>query len=199
MAQVFALPDPGEGIHEAEILDVCVAKGDTVQEGEIILHIETDKAVVEVPSPYTGTVAEIKVSKGDVVRVGEVLMTFTGEAEQETAQQRQPPSEAAVNGAKRAAQAATAWPAEASVRGAPGPVPASPATRRLALELGVDLHAVSGSGPEGLVTAEDVRAFAEKTQQATLPAAARETAGPASEEAKAEAPEEEQDWPAAQH
>ena len=85
MAQVFALPDPGEGIHEAEILDVCVAKGDTVQEGEIILHIETDKAVVEVPSPYTGTVAEIKVSKGDVVRVGAVLMTFTGEAEQETA------------------------------------------------------------------------------------------------------------------
>ena len=199
MAQVFTLPDPGEGIHEAEILDVCVAQGDTVREGEIILHIETDKAVVEVPSPYTGTVAEIKVSKGDVVRVGEVLMTFTGEAEQETAQQRQPPSEAAVNGAKRAAQAATAWPAEASVRGAPGPVPAAPATRRLALELGVDLHAVSGSGPEGLVTAEDVRAFAEKTQQATLPAAARETAGPASEEAKAEAPEEEQDWPAVQH
>ena len=58
-------------------MDVCVSVGQAVREGESILQIETDKAIVEIPSPYTGTVAEIKVTKGDVVRVGEVLMTFT--------------------------------------------------------------------------------------------------------------------------
>ncbi len=71
MTQVFTLPDPGEGIHEAEILDVLVAQGEAVREGDIVVQIETDKAVIEVPSPYTGTVAEIKVTKGDVVRVGD--------------------------------------------------------------------------------------------------------------------------------
>ena len=89
MTQAFRLPDLGEGIHEAEILDVCVSAGQAIREGESILQVETDKAVVEVPSPCTGTVAEVKVNKGDVVRVGEVLMTFTtGEVEKET--QRQP-------------------------------------------------------------------------------------------------------------
>lgn len=188
MAHVFALPDPGEGIHEAEILDVCVTQGDTVQEGDIVLQIETDKAIVDVPSPYTGTVAEIKVNKGDVVRVGAVLMTFTtGEAEPETAPQRIPPP-AAGNGAKRTAQEAAAQPATSRARGVPGPVPASPATRRLALELGVDLQAVSGSGPEGRVTAEDVRAFADKTPQVTPPAPAQEIAERTHEEAAAAAP-----------
>jgi pyruvate dehydrogenase E2 component (dihydrolipoamide acetyltransferase) len=154
MTQAFRLPDPGEGIHEAEILDVCVSVGQAVREGESILQIETDKAIVEIPSPCTGTVAEIKVTKGDVVRVGEVLMTFTtDEAGKAPEQQQLRPAEAA--------PAVERLPQKVAAAQANGhPVPASPATRRLAMELGVDLQAVPGSGPGGRVMAEDVRAFA---------------------------------------
>ena len=197
MATEFRLPDPGEGIHEAEILEVCVAAGDAVQEGEIILHIETDKAVVEVPSPVTGTVAEIRVAKGEVVEVGTVLMTFTtSETAQDTRRQRQ--SATAVHAVAPAQQGASrptvafqektpptrngaAAPAKAS------PVPASPATRRLAMEFGVDLQAVTGSGPGGRVTAEDVRSFASQAEAAVPPAGARETGEGIQEEAAAPA------------
>src|SRR5215475_11122631 len=139
MTQAFRLPYLGEGIHEAEILDVCVSAGQAVHEGESVLQVETDKAVVEIPSPYTGTVAEIKVNKGDVVRVGEVLLTFTtGEVGKEP--QRQPAE------AVQSAQQPRREGAVAQTNGHPAghPVPASPATRRLAMELGVDLHAVPG-------------------------------------------------------
>src|SRR5438128_1639193 len=187
MTQVFTLPDPGEGIHEAEILDVLVSQGDAVREGEIVLQIETDKAVIEVPSPFTGTVAEMKVTKGDMVRVGEVLMTFTtGEPRQapERQQPRQPAAEA---------QEVEQPPQQVAAAQTNGhPVPAAPATRRLAMELGVDLQAVPGSGPGGRVTAEDVRAFAgkSKTDGAIQQAAAREAEERAQEDVSAaKAPE----------
>lgn len=182
MTQVFTLPDPGEGIHEAEILDVLVSTGDAVREGEIILQIETDKAVIEVPSPFTGTVAEIKVTKGEVVRVGEVLMTFTTAETGKTPEQQQP--------RQRAEVPQKAEPVSRPVAAAPTnghPVPAAPATRRLAMELGVDLQAVPRSGPGGRVTAEDVRAFAgqSKTNGAVQPATTREAEERTQEEASA--------------
>ena len=71
MTQAFIFPDLGEGIHEAEIQDIRVAVGDAVHEDQIILVLETDKAVVEVPSPYSGIVADICVAVGNVVHVGE--------------------------------------------------------------------------------------------------------------------------------
>ncbi|MDX9819394.1 MAG: DUF2118 domain-containing protein, partial [Desulfococcus multivorans] len=76
MTQSFKLPDLGEGIHEGEVTAVTVSEGDRVEEGDVILEIETDKAAVEIPSPVTGTVVEIRVKAGDVVKVGDVLMTF---------------------------------------------------------------------------------------------------------------------------
>ena len=79
MIREFKLPDLGEGVHEGEILAVRVAVGQAVREGEIILEVETDKAAVEIPSPFTGTVAEIRVRPGQTVRVGEVLITFATE------------------------------------------------------------------------------------------------------------------------
>ena len=94
MDAAFSLPDLGEGIHEAEILDVCVAEGGAVQEGETIFQVETDKAVVEVPSPYTGTVTQIKVAKGDVARVGDVLITFTVGAAPDRAKPQPAPDDA---------------------------------------------------------------------------------------------------------
>lgn len=144
MARSFKLPDLGEGIHEGEILAIHVSVGDEVKEGDIIMEVETDKAAVEIPSPFTGAVEEILVNPGDTVQVGEALMTFSGGEEEAPAKAEEKPAEPSP-------------PAPGPVR-KKGPVPASPATRRLARELGVDLHKVAPTGPEGLVTAEDVRA-----------------------------------------
>ncbi|MGA9480124.1 MAG: biotin/lipoyl-containing protein, partial [Desulfobacterales bacterium] len=77
MARSFKLPDLGEGIHEGEVIAVLVKVGDVVEEGDPILEVETDKASVEIPSPFTGTVQEIMVKAGDVVKVGNLLMTFS--------------------------------------------------------------------------------------------------------------------------
>jgi len=77
----FKLQDPGEGIHEAEILKIIVSEGDRVEEEQIVMEIETDKAAVEIPSPVTGVVKEIRVTEGDIVQVGDVLMVFLEEGE----------------------------------------------------------------------------------------------------------------------
>ena len=98
MSQSFKLPDLGEGIHEGEVLAIPVSVGQEIKEGDIILEVETDKAAVEIPSPYTGRVEEILVKPGDVVNVGDVMMTFSGgkEAEdvKEQKQIKEPPSPA---------------------------------------------------------------------------------------------------------
>jgi pyruvate dehydrogenase E2 component (dihydrolipoamide acetyltransferase) len=180
MAKEFKLPDLGEGIHEGEVLAVRVSVGQAVKEGDIILEVETDKAAVEIPSPYTGTVLEILVTPGDTVKVGQVLMTFSAPGEKPAAA---PEPAAAVP------KAATMPEPVAGASQAPGPrqgpVPASPATRRLAREMGVDLALVSPSGAAGLVTADDVRAFAAAGKAVEAPAVARaqpaaESAAPAS-------------------
>ena len=151
MVRSFKLPDLGEGIHEGEVIAVLVAVGDDVNEGEPILEVETDKASVEIPSPYTGKVIEIRVNPGDVINVGDVMMTFSnGEKGESEPAPRAEPSRPAIP-----VPAAAGEPADRKK----GPVPASPATRRLARELGVDLHLVSPSGPGGLVTADDIRSF----------------------------------------
>lgn len=187
MAREFKLPDLGEGIHEGEIVKVLVSVGDQVKEDQPILEVETDKATVEIPSPFTGTVSDVRVSAGDLVNVGDVLLVFDGEgapAEEARAEEAARPQEAteeqvaaafdaqpreeAVPEEKPQEKAVAEKPREpappAAEREAPperqGPVPASPSTRRLAREMGVDLRQVRGSGPGGRVTAEDVRSFA---------------------------------------
>jgi len=171
MARAFKLPDLGEGIHEGEVITVLVSVGDEVKEGDPILEVETDKAAVEIPSPYTGTVLEIMVQPGQVVNVGDVLLTFSDgdkaaeKIETQTASiEADKPTETSPATAPAEAEVPPAAAPVVTVNEAPadrkGPVPASPATRRLARELGVDLHRVTATGPGGLVTAEDVRTFA---------------------------------------
>jgi pyruvate dehydrogenase E2 component (dihydrolipoamide acetyltransferase) len=160
MSQSFKLPDLGEGIHEGEVLAVPVSVGQEIKEGDIILEVETDKAAVEIPSPYTGRVEEILVKPGDIVNVGDVMMTFSGGKKAEDVKEKKQTKEPAPP-----AEAVTAAPG-APARTTTGPVPASPATRRLARELGVDLHQVPPTGPAGLVTAEDVRNFTSTGQVA---------------------------------
>jgi pyruvate dehydrogenase E2 component (dihydrolipoamide acetyltransferase) len=157
MARSFRLPDLGEGIHEGEVLAIIVSVGDEVKEGDPILEVETDKAAVEIPSPYTGTVREILIKEGDIINVGDVLMTFSNGEEEEAVETEKPVE-------KPAEPAEVMEPKPAQAR-AEGPVPASPATRRLARELGVDLRQVTPTGPGGLVSAEDVRAFAEEGEK----------------------------------
>jgi len=149
MPREFKFPDIGEGITEAELLRWYVQEGDQVQENQNLAEIETDKAVADLPSPYTGTVSRLHYQPGDRFPVGAALVTFTdGEEEpaRPTAGERAPEDRRAV------AEEAQARPRE------PGGVQvlATPATRRRARELGVDLTAVRGTGPAGRITDEDV-------------------------------------------
>ncbi|MCF8052032.1 MAG: 2-oxo acid dehydrogenase subunit E2 [Desulfobacterales bacterium] len=180
MAREFKLPDLGEGIHEGEVVSVLVSVGDEVSEGDPLLEVETDKAAVEIPSPYTGMIEEIRVEAGDVVSVGDVLVVFSDAAEARGAakgkrEEKAPPAEklrksedAPAREGKGSTEAGEAKePAPAAERKEPRrddgrPVPASPSTRRLALKLGVDLRQVPPSGPAGRVTAEDVHRFAKE-------------------------------------
>ena len=134
---------------------MLVEVGQKISEGDIILEVETDKAAVEIPSPYSGSIQEIFVKPGDIVNVGDVMMTFA-DGEGNLADETERPS-------RKKSAPAEAAPAVLDPIPATNlePVPASPATRRLARELGVDLHLVTPSGPAGLVTAEDVRQFAQ--------------------------------------
>ncbi len=178
MTLSFRLPDLGEGVHEAEILALPVALGQAVREGDVIMEIETDKAAVEIPSPYTGTVSEILVQVGDMAVVGDVLITFTADSPQDAvslpaqstqvAQTVQPDAGATVSEKKRS------------------PVPASPSTRRLARELGVDLQEVTPTGSGGIVTKEDVEAHA--GQKAVPESAATAPQAPIPSTATAPAP-----------
>ena len=154
MSRSFKLPDLGEGIHEGEVLAVLVEVGQQVKEGDIILEVETDKAAVEIPSPFTGSIQEIFVKLGDVVNVGDVMMTFSNGENLQAVDDKKPAEKPAAS-PEAVAVAAQVTPAHKD-----GPVPASPATRRLARELGVDLYSVTPTGRAGLVTAEDVRGFA---------------------------------------
>jgi len=177
MLRTFVLPDLGEGLVEAEIRAVLVHEGDVVKEDSPLLEVETDKAQVEIPSPFAGRVEKIHVEPGQTVKVGQPLVSF-----------------ADAGGA--AAPAPSAAPAAAPVAPAPrpaateradgGPIAAAPSTRRLAREMGVDLHAVRGTGPGGRVTDDDVRASAGKPAAAPVaPARAVAPAGPAKPLAKA--------------
>lgn len=149
MTTSFRLPDLGEGVHEAEILALPVVVGQAVKEGDVIMEIETDKAAVEIPSPYTGTVDEITVQVGDMALVGEVLMTFTtGEKKEEAKAITDKPTEI------REDNSTTTPQKRKQV------VPASPSTRRLARELLVELSEVTPTGSGGIVTKEDVQAHA---------------------------------------
>jgi pyruvate dehydrogenase E2 component (dihydrolipoamide acetyltransferase) len=168
--RTFVLPDLGEGLVEAEIRNVLVKEGDVVKEDSPLLEVETDKAQVEIPSPFAGRVERIHVQPGQTVKVGQPLVSF-GDAAGTSASTR-PASEIATRApAPPQSKAPAAAPSEGL------PVAATPSTRRLARELGVDLRAVRGSGPGGRVTDDDVRGATGKPSGAP-PAPAR-TAAPA--------------------
>ncbi len=159
MVREFELPDVGEGVAEGEIVEWLVEEGDTVEEDQPVAEVETDKAVVEVPSPVNGSVREIHAEAGEMVPVGTVIITFAEEGDSETdAATSEEPADADATADTSATEAETTDEGTAT---ASGRVFAAPSARRLARELGVDINTVDGSGPGGRVSERDVRAAAE--------------------------------------
>jgi pyruvate dehydrogenase E2 component (dihydrolipoamide acetyltransferase) len=178
MAIEFKLPDLGENIASGDVVTVFVSEGDVVKPGQALLEVETDKAVIEVPCPPGGRIAQVLVKKGDTVKVGQTLVVLDAAgaaaapakpapqapapapvpapaskpvaAQAPAPVQPAPAAPVAVASSPRAAVVETEAAATAAVD------PAGPAVRRLARELGVDLGRVRGSGPAGRIVREDV-------------------------------------------
>ncbi|MCT9819543.1 2-oxo acid dehydrogenase subunit E2 [Microbacterium sp. W1N] len=165
--QTFHLPDVGEGLTEAEIVQWRVAPGDTVSVNDVIVEIETAKSLVELPSPFDGTVGELLAAEGDTVTVGAAIITISGAADTPDAtsgltehgeQAAEPEAAGAVlvgYGTGGHVQSRRRTPAERPVKASVGVV-AKPPVRKLARDLGVDLATVTPSGTAGEVTREDV-------------------------------------------
>lgn len=180
----FKLPDIGEGIHEGEIVKWFVKAGDTVKEDDVLLEVQNDKAVVEIPAPVDGTVKEVKVSEGTVAVVGDILITFDieGDApagEEETPEQ--PKAEEKTEDVKEDVKEDA--PRDVQLHKSERVI-AMPSVRKYAREKGVDIREVNGSGDNGRVLKEDIDAFAngeapsaeattEKTDSAAPAAAAK--------------------------
>src|SRR5439155_985600 len=153
----FMLPDLGEGLEEAEIVTWHVNEGDHVVTDQPLVSVETDKAVVEVPSPWTGRIARVFANKGDLVKVGAPLVEFAEGAEQDTGtvvgQLDTGEKQAAV--VERPAESAPARMLQVL-----------PAVRALAHKLDVDLNAVQATGPGGTITRADVERAAKSLAEA---------------------------------
>ena len=154
----FKLPDLGEGITEGEIRKWIVKEGDSIEEHQTVLEIETDKAVVEVPSPKKGKILKMNKEEGDIAKVGEVLMTIAEEGE---AIEEKPKAEEAPAVEERPKSVSVVGVLPEEEEG----ILATPAVRSLAKELGVNLETIKGSGPGGSITKEDVTKVSEKVKK----------------------------------
>ncbi len=154
MATAFKLPDLGEGLTEGEVARWLVAEGAEIAEDDPLVEIQTDKATVEIPSPYAGTVLEILVAEGEVAPVGAELVLIGAPGEERTVR------DAASDNLLQAASSSASRASEASDKLSLGRVQATPVVRRIAAELGVELANVSGTGQGGRITEDDVRGAA---------------------------------------
>jgi len=183
----FKLPELGENISQGDLVRLMISPGVKVSEGQPVMELETDKAVIEVPSSISGIVKEVRVKQGEKIKVGDVIFTLEGAAAPQVQKPKHAPVEhvSGQHGARLAFQAAIqaegkteeqalppdqpqsflpsfAMPAQLEkVAGSEHrePVPAAPHVRRLARELGIDVHNVKGSGPGGRISEKDVKAY----------------------------------------
>ena len=202
MSTEFKLPEVGEGIEVGTVVSVLVAEGDHIEVDQAVLELETDKAVVEVPSTVAGVVRKIHVQANQEAKVGAVVLTVDEGAEaddqaaadeapadseapadDQTAAEPEAEPEAEPATEPAATEAPASPPADAPAEAAADgrPIPAAPSVRRLAREHGVDLRQVAGSGLLGRISADDVLRFAEggaEAPRAAAPAAAAAVAVP---------------------
>jgi pyruvate dehydrogenase E2 component (dihydrolipoamide acetyltransferase) len=197
----FKLPELGENISQGDLVRLMIAPGTKVSEGQPVMELETDKAVVEVPSSVSGIVKEVKVKEGEKIKVGQVIFTLEGgaAAQAETQRVRNAPVEhvSGQHGARLAFQAAIraegkteeqALPPDQPHLATPAfsmpvqlgkvagtesrqPIPAAPHVRRFAREVGVDIYEVKGTGPGGRISDDDVKAYAKTLLSAAATAA----------------------------
>jgi pyruvate dehydrogenase E2 component (dihydrolipoamide acetyltransferase) len=182
MAFEFKLPDLGEGLTEAEIVKWLVQTGDPIAEGQIFVQVETDKAVIDIPSPRKGVVLKLTAAEGEMVQVGAVIIII-GDAGEKV---KIPSTPKAVTAAKRPSvgvvgeleEAPEYDEAEAKVEKIiPESIPilkkdeilAVPMVRKLARDLNVDLRTIQGSGPHGRITKEDIEKAAQRKKPAGKP------------------------------
>jgi len=184
----FIIPNLGDGVAQGDVLKVLVKPGDALKVDQPVLELETDKATIEVPSNVAGTVAEVKVKAGDTVKPGQAVLTLSGAngASGSTLAKEEPKAEAPKQQATPAPEAqqapeapqaadrpkasvhniASGRPQAVPVAAAPSSnvtaAPAAPSVRRLAREIGVDITQVSGTGPGGRITQDDVKEFAKR-------------------------------------
>ena len=168
MSMQFRLPDLGEGITEAELVRWLVKPGDKVVLDQEVAEVQTDKAIVELPSPIEGTVLELNVAEGQMVPVKTVLLTIGEETQDAPPAQTNMQASTETQTASRSSQPVIAGPALEVVRGngVPGNeanggtgrrVLATPVARRMAREMGIDIATIIGSGPAGRIRTEDVQ------------------------------------------
>jgi len=153
----FKFPDVGEGITEGEIVKWLIKEGDKVREDQVIGEIETDKAIVQIPSPKAGTILRIHIKEGGIVKVGETLVTIGETGEKVEVKKEEKPKSVGVMGVLEEAKEDIEIPVkkENKVEKVEG-VLATPAIRNLAKSLNVNLADIKGSGPGGRITKEDV-------------------------------------------
>lgn len=159
---VFLLPDIGEGLQEAEVIKWLVKEGDTVDEQQSLAEVETDKALTEIPSPRAGTIKTLHGKDGDVMKVGEPFVTFVGAAGA-AAKDKPKADNGKASPAAREDDGTVVGKMSAETPGltrVEGKALATPAVRRKARELGIDINAVPGSGIGGRVLEKDLTAFA---------------------------------------
>ncbi len=191
MAIEIKIPEVGENIEKGTVARILVAPGDSVQEGDTLLELETDKAVVEIPVEQAGVVEKVLVSEGEEVHIGQTIILLnaaeeTGEATapevaeepaseatetdkleevpplpSEAEEKPQPPQSTAP---PPVAEAAPVPPSVSPAAGRPL-VPAAPSVRRFAREIGIDITSVPGSGPGGRISIEDVKRYAKELNQ----------------------------------
>lgn len=178
----YRFPELGEGLHEGEIIKMHVKPGDKVTDEDIIMEVQNDKAVVEVPCPVNGTVLEVFGKDGAVFRVGDVVAVIDAEGDL-------PEQAAAPEQAHDAPKSAASAPAAAAAPVAPNrEILATPSVRKYAREQGVDLSLVPGTGKAGKITREDVDNFKKGGATAAAPAQAEAPAQAAAPAAAAKAP-----------
>jgi pyruvate dehydrogenase E2 component (dihydrolipoamide acetyltransferase) len=199
-ASEFRLPELGENISDGDLVRLMIAPGTRVSEGQPVMELETDKAVVEVPSSVSGLVKEVKVKEGEKIKVGQLIFTLEGSpAKVEPARASNAPVEhvSGQHGARLAFQAAIRAEGKTEEQALPPdqpqptpqvfsmpvqlgkvagtehrqPIPAAPQVRRLAREVGVDIYEVKGSGPGGRISEDDVKAYAKAVLSAAATAA----------------------------
>jgi pyruvate dehydrogenase E2 component (dihydrolipoamide acetyltransferase) len=204
-ATEFRLPELGENISQGDLVRLMIAPGTKVAEGQPVMELETDKAVIEVPSSVSGVVKEVKVKEGEKIKVGQVIFTLEGSSTSNEPRSKNAPVEhtSGQHGARLAFQAAIraegkteeqALPPDQPAQPLPSfsmplqlgkvagtehraPVPAAPHVRRLARELGVDIYDVKGSGPSGLISDDDVKVHAKTILTAAVSAQQSPIAG----------------------